>query len=91
MTVAVERDRLAPAAEEARWRARQLERQLTDSQAAAETAQAVRACARDANNFEPIEIASVTLCSMNKSWPMCKRCVHCITSRDQDLTTQNLR
>ena len=42
MTVAAERDRLAPAAEEARWRARQLERQLTDSQAAAETAQAVR-------------------------------------------------
>ncbi len=43
MTVAAERDRLAPVAEEARWRARQLERQLTDSQAAAETAQAVRA------------------------------------------------
>ena len=42
MAVATERDRLAPAAEEARWRARQLERQLTDSLAAAETAQTVR-------------------------------------------------
>ena len=46
MTVAADRDRLAPAAEEARWRARQLERQLADSQAAAETAQAVRNSAR---------------------------------------------
>ena len=42
MAVAEERDRLAPAAEEARWRARQLERQLAESQAATEAAQAVR-------------------------------------------------
>ena len=42
MTVAEERDRLAPAAEEARWRARQLERQLAESQAAADAAQTVR-------------------------------------------------
>lgn len=41
MAVASERDRLAPAAEEARWRSRQLERQLAESQAAAATAQAV--------------------------------------------------
>ena len=41
MAVAGDRDRLAPAAEEARWRARQLERQLDESRAAAEAAQAV--------------------------------------------------